>query len=81
MGRDSFTWWIGQVAHPDSWKNSSTEVFGKGNEAATKEASNWGYRCKVRIIGYHPFDGNILEDKDLPWAQLNINCYKIIHFD
>ena len=72
MGRDSFTWWIGQVAHPDSWKNSSTEVFGKGNEAATKEASNWGYRCKVRIIGYHPFDGNILEDKDLPWAHVMV---------
>lgn len=28
-----------------------------------------GYRCKVRIIGYHPGE-EYLKDKDLPWAQV-----------
>lgn len=28
-----------------------------------------GYRCKVRIIGYHPGD-EYLKDEDLPWAQV-----------
>ena len=28
----------------------------------------WGDRVKVRIMGYHPKDGDILKDDDLPWA-------------
>lgn len=28
----------------------------------------YGYRVQVRIIGYHP--GDIIEDKDLPWAHV-----------
>ena len=68
LGRDSFTWWIGQVADPSVWRDQSTAI---GTDVdASKESTAWAYRCKVRIIGYHPFDGNILEDKDLPWAHV-----------
>ena len=68
LGRDNFVWWIGQVAHPDVWKDSTIE--GLPGKDLNKEPTTWAYRCKVRIIGYHPFEGDILADKDLPWAHV-----------
>jgi hypothetical protein len=62
LGRDGFVWWIGQVADPEVWRNAKVDID------AGKEA--WGYRCKVRIIGYHSFDRNELADNDLPWAHI-----------
>ena len=62
LGRDGFVWWIGQVADPKVWRNDKTRID-NGKEA-------WGYRCKVRIIGYHSFDRNELKDEDLPWAHV-----------
>lgn len=62
IGKDGFSWWIGQVAHPDYWKKAADYFNG-----------DWNYRCKVRIIGYHPFSGSILSDADLPWAQVMID--------
>lgn len=61
LGKDGFVWWIGQVADPSVWRNEKSRVDSKGS---------WAYRCKVRIIGYHTFDGNILPDEDLPWAHI-----------
>lgn len=63
IGKDGFIWWIGQVAHRDSWFSQSNIV----------NPNSWGYRCKVRIVGYHPFDGNLLKDDDLPWAQIMLD--------
>lgn len=62
LGRDGFIWWIGQVANPKVWRTDVTRID-NGKEA-------WGYRCKVRIIGYHSFDRNELKDEDLPWAHV-----------
>ena len=62
LGRDGFVWWIGQVANPKVWRTEKTRID-NGTEA-------WAYRCKVRIIGYHSFDRNILKDDDLPWAHV-----------
>lgn len=62
LGRDGFVWWVGQVADPSVWRNDKTRI---DND---KEA--WGYRCKVRIIGYHSFSRNELKDEDLPWAHI-----------
>lgn len=62
LGRDGFVWWIGQVADPSVWRNQKTRID-NGNDA-------WGYRCKVRIIGYHSFSRNELKDEDLPWAHV-----------
>lgn len=60
-GKDGFIWWVGQVAGPKSWKNEKARVDTEGS---------WAFRCKVRIIGYHTFDGNVLPDDDLPWAHV-----------
>lgn len=62
LGRDGFIWWIGQVADPKVWRNEKTRI--------DNDDSAWGYRCKVRIIGYHSFDRNELKDEDLPWAHV-----------
>ena len=62
LGRDGFIWWVGQVADPSVWRNEKTRID-NGKEA-------WGYRCKVRIIGYHSFDTNELKDEELPWAHI-----------
>ena len=55
LGRDGFTWWIGQIA-PYSVTESQDGVNG------------WGTRYKVRIMGYHPYTTAELPDEDLPWA-------------
>ncbi len=55
LGRDGFRWWIGQVA-PRKAQGDQTDD-GKG----------WSNRYKVRIMGYHPFTDDVL-DEDLPWA-------------
>ena len=59
VGRDGFVWWIGRVADSDVWRNEATDTD-----------AGWAFRCKVRIIGYHPFDDTILSDDDLPWAHV-----------
>lgn len=61
LGKDGFVWWIGQVADPKSWRDDKSRVDSNGS---------WAFRCRVRIIGYHTFDGNILPDDDLPWAHV-----------
>jgi len=62
VGKDGFIWWIGQVADPSVWRNEKTRID-EGDKA-------WGYRCKVRIVGYHSFDRNELDDDELPWAHV-----------
>ena len=59
VGKDGFIWWIGQIPDEKSWE---TQV--KNGEGA------WGIRYKVRIMGYHPYDDELLKDEDLPWAQV-----------
>lgn len=62
VGKDGFVWWVGQVADPKVWRNEKTRVLA--------EDKAWGYRCKVRIVGYHSFDRNELDDEELPWAHV-----------
>ena len=59
VGKDGFIWWIGQIPDEKSWE---TQV--KNGDGA------WGIRYKVRIMGYHPYDDELLKDEDLPWAQV-----------
>jgi hypothetical protein len=63
IGKDGFSWWIGQVAKKDTWE--------KGSQFSNQ--GDWAARCKVRIVGYHSFDGNVLSDDDLPWAQIMLD--------
>lgn len=67
IGKDGFIWWIGQVADPKVWRTKESDANAK-NTKDGKEG--WGYRCKVRIIGYHSFDRKELADEDLPWAHI-----------
>ena len=64
VGRDGFVWWIGKVAHPKFWRDGSTDV-----------EEGWPFRCKVRIIGYHPFNEEELAEKDLPWAHVMVPAH------
>ena len=59
VGKDGFIWWIGQIPDEKVWE---TQI--KNGEGA------WGNRYKVRIMGYHPYDEELLKDEDLPWAQV-----------
>mgnify|MGYP001366680174 FL=1 len=58
VGRDGFRWWIGQIAATDSQREQGVE----GKEG-------WGFRYKVRIMGYHPFSEDV-PTEDLPYAQV-----------
>lgn len=58
VGRDGFRWWVGQIAPIKEWAAN-----------ATQKGQGWGFRYKVRIMGYHPQNQVELPDKDLPWAQ------------
>ena len=58
IGKDGFVWWIGRVADAKVWKGINLENSFNGDQA---------FRCKVRIIGHHPFD-NTIKENDLPWA-------------
>ena len=63
IGKDGFIWWIGQVAPAAVWRTEKSRVDSEVEEG-------WGYRCKVRIIGYHSFDDEVLPNEDLPWAHI-----------
>ena len=54
IGSDGFNWWVGQIEG-----TASDEKNNKG-----------GYRYKVRIVGDHPQSKEILDTKDLPWANV-----------
>ena len=57
IGRDGFRWWLGQIAPVEAWEEQAN-----GN--------GWGYRYKVRILGYHPLDiSELSNDKDLADAN------------
>ena len=54
IGRDGFNWWVGQIE----------------GTASDEKSNKGGYRFKVRIIGDHPGDPEILGTDDLPWANV-----------
>ncbi len=54
IGSDGFNWWVGQVEQT----------------AAEEKTNKGGYRFKVRIVGDHPESKEILDTKDLPWANV-----------
>lgn len=75
LGKDGFIWWIGQIAPKDVWRNEQSNPDAGPNKSAQSASEDdtggsWAWRCKVRIIGYHTFDRNVLADNDLPWAHI-----------
>lgn len=77
LGRDGFIWWIGQVAPAAVWRNEKSKIDSGENKrddkGKPKIGDSWAYRCKVRIVGYHTFDGEVLPDIDLPWAHVSMS--------
>ena len=58
--------WIGRVVSSASWQdNIIPENFDNENEI-----KGWGYRFKVRIIGWHTSDKQIVSDDELTIANI-----------
>jgi len=64
-GKDPMNWWIGQVTDPEKgkWGDALEKT-----QAANGEEIN-GFRCRVRIVGYHDCADD-LPDEDLPLAHI-----------
>ena len=58
-------WWIGQVTDPD--KGEWGDAYEKAKAINGEDV--YGFRCRVRIVGYHGNDTD-LPDKDLPLAHI-----------
>ena len=67
LGRDGFTWWVGQVALLKSSTADLVQI-----QANTSGKPLYYDRVKVRIIGYHTANCDELPDEDLPWAHIMI---------
>ncbi len=66
VGRDGFSWWIGQIAPQKEWEPNLP-----GHPTRTsEEQKGFDFRYKVRIMGYHTSAGADLPDVDLPWATV-----------
>ena len=64
-GKDPMKWWIGQVTDPDKgkWGDSLERTRAANGEDL------YGFRCRVRIVGYHDCADD-LPDEDLPLAHI-----------
>ena len=66
LGRDGFIWWIGQIVDQTQWAGN----FGGHPTETTEDQKGFGFRYKVRIMGYHTASPSDLPDEDLPWASI-----------
>ena len=66
-GKDPMKWWIGQVTDPEKgeWGDSLEKT--QADDPDKKDI--YGFRCRVRIVGYHDCSDD-LPDKDLPLAHI-----------
>ena len=66
LGRDGFIWWIGQIVDQTQWAGN----FPGHPTSTTEEQKGFGFRYKVRIMGYHTASQADLPNEDLPWASV-----------
>ena len=66
LGRDGFIWWIGQVVDQTQWAGN----LGGSPTKTTEDQRGFGFRYKVRIMGYHTAAPTDLPDEQLPWASV-----------
>ncbi len=66
VGRDGYTWWVGQVAPEETWKNNIP------GQPEPNNSSTLGFseRYRVRIMGYHTDSTFDVADDELPWAYI-----------
>lgn len=65
----NFLWWIGQVMDDSEWRGN----LPNSKPQSKKDTPGWGYRYKVRIIGLHDKDEEVLKTEDLPWGSGNVS--------
>ena len=66
LGRDGFIWWIGQIVDQTQWAGN----LGGSPTKTTEDQRGFGFRYKVRIMGYHTAAPTDLPDEQLPWASV-----------
>ena len=66
LGRDGFIWWIGQIVDEKQWAGN----LGGAPTETTEEQKGFGFRYRVRIMGYHTASPSDLPDEQLPWASV-----------
>lgn len=62
----SFKWWVAQIPEDGTWREN---ISSQSHEGSSSQ-KGWGYRYKVRILGVHDKDEEIVKSEDLPWAQV-----------
>lgn len=61
-----FNWWVGQIPDDSYWRsNINPETY-----KSEKDIPGWAYRYKVRIIGLHDREEEVIKSDQLPWAQV-----------
>ena len=66
VGRDGYTWWVGQIAPEETWKNN---IPGQP-EPDNTSILGFSERYRVRIMGYHTDSTFDVADEELPWAYI-----------
>ena len=66
LGAGGFHWWIGQIADDSTWRDN----ISASKVPSVNQIPGWGYRYKVRIIGYHDREEATIPSDQLPWAQV-----------
>ena len=64
IGKDGFSWWIGQVCESDTWAANFPEL----PVDSDKDLPGFRRRVKVSILNYHTYSKEELPNDDLPWA-------------
>ena len=64
IGKDGFTWWLGQVCEAKVWKDNYPCL----PVDTLDELPGFKRRVKVSILGWHTSDKNELKNDELPWA-------------
>ena len=63
VGWDGYTWWVGQIAPEETWKNN---IPGQP-EPDNTSILGFSERYRVRIMGYHTDSTFDVADEELPW--------------
>ena len=62
----SFLWWVGQIADDSTWRDNTLP----GKFESKDTIAGWGRRYKVRIVGLHDKEEEVIPSDQLPWAQV-----------
>ena len=64
IGKDGFTWWLGQVCEAKTWEANYPEL----DVETYDELPGFKRRVKVAILGWHTSSKEELKNDELPWA-------------